>query len=94
MFLLLQALNLRGCSRVSGACLQHLSSLSKVTDLCLLHNPQLAVDDACVASLAKLPSLKILGLGNYQVRWGMYRSCCCWQCLAIATPTNAQGGGS
>jgi hypothetical protein len=63
-----QALNLRGCMRVSAGCLQHLSSLTGVTDLCLLHNPKLAVDDACVAAVAKLPSIKILGLGNYQVR--------------------------
>jgi len=63
----LQALNLRGCSRVSGGCLQHLSALTGVTDLCLLYNPKLAVDDACVASLARLPNLRILGLGNYQV---------------------------
>jgi hypothetical protein len=65
---LAQALNLRGCLRVSGACLQHLSSLTGLTDLCLLHNPQLAVDDACVAAVAKLPNIKNLGLGNYQVR--------------------------
>jgi hypothetical protein len=63
-----QALNLRGCMRVSAGCLQHLSSLTGVTDLCLLHNPKLAVDDACVAAVAKLPNIKILGLGNYQVR--------------------------
>lgn len=54
--------------RVSAGCLQHLSSLTGVTDLCLLHNPKLAVDDACVAAVAKLPNIKILGLGNYQVR--------------------------
>jgi hypothetical protein len=62
-----QALNLRGCSRVSGACMQHLSCLTGITDLCLLHNPRLAVDDACVAAVARLPSIKILGLGNHQV---------------------------
>lgn len=72
-----QALNLRGCSRVSGACLQHLSSLTGVTDLCLLHNPKLAVDDACVASVAKLPNLKILGLGNYQAGVGVVLGCVC-----------------
>lgn len=71
----LQALNLRGCSRVSGACLQHLSALTGVTDLCLLYNPKLAVDDACVASLARLPNLRILGLGNYQVGGKVIASC-------------------
>lgn len=33
-----------------------------------MHNAKLGVDDACLASLAKLPDLQILGLGNFQVR--------------------------
>lgn len=45
----------------------HLSCLTGITDLCLLHNPRLAVDDACVAAVARLPNIKILGLGNHQV---------------------------
>lgn len=64
----LQALNLRGCTRVSSGCLKYLSTLTRVTDLCLLHNPQLEVNDACLTSLAVLPNLQILGLGNFQVR--------------------------
>lgn len=63
-----QALNLRGCARVSSGCLKHLSALTGLTDLCLLHNSRLEMDDACLASLAKLPNLQILGLGNFQVR--------------------------
>jgi hypothetical protein len=63
----LQALNLRGCARVSSSCLKHLSVLTGLTDLCLLHNSRLEMDDACLASLAKLPNLQILGLGNFQV---------------------------
>lgn len=47
--------------------MQHLSCLTGITDLCLLHNPRLAVDDACVAAVARLPNIKILGLGNHQV---------------------------
>ena len=64
---LLQALNLRGCTNVSSECLKYLSTLTRITDLCLLHNSKLEVDDACLASLAKLPNLRILGLGNFQV---------------------------
>jgi hypothetical protein len=63
---------------VSDACLQHLSSLTGLTDLCLLHNPQLAVDDACVAAVAKLPNIKILGLGNYQVGLLAAAACDCF----------------
>ncbi|KAF6252458.1 hypothetical protein COO60DRAFT_1628532 [Scenedesmus sp. NREL 46B-D3] len=62
----LQALNLRGCARVSSGCLKYLSVLTRLTDLCLLHNSRLDMDDACLASLAKLPNLQILGLGNFQ----------------------------
>jgi hypothetical protein len=62
-----QALNLRGCARVSSGCLKQLSVLTGLTDLCLLHNSRLEMDDACLASLAKLPNLQILGLGNFQV---------------------------
>lgn len=69
--------------RVSAGCLQHLSSLTGVTDLCLLHNPKLAVDDACVAAVAKLPNIKILGLGNYQVcRNRAQCMACCEQACA------------
>lgn len=64
---MLQALNLRGCTNVSSSCLRYLSTLTRITDLCLLHNSKLEVDDACLASLSKLPNLQILGLGNYKV---------------------------
>jgi Leucine-rich repeat (LRR) protein len=52
---------------VSSSCLKQLSVLTGLTDLCLLHNSRLEMDDACLASLAKLPNLQILGLGNFQV---------------------------
>ncbi|KAF8064578.1 DDX1 [Scenedesmus sp. PABB004] len=71
----LQALNLRGCAKVSSACLRHLSTLRGITDLCLLHNSRLEVDDACLSSLAQLPNLQILGLGNFQVNANASETC-------------------
>eukprot|EP00879_Flechtneria_rotunda_P017079 GHRR01017886.1.p1 GENE.GHRR01017886.1~~GHRR01017886.1.p1 ORF type:complete len:561 (+),score=122.64 GHRR01017886.1:951-2633(+) len=70
----LQALNLRGCARITGNCLKHLTGLTGMTDLCLLQNHMLEVNDACGACLGHLPSLQVLGLGNSQVR--ISRHCC------------------
>jgi hypothetical protein len=65
----LQALNLRGCVRVTRDSVKHLSSLTGLTDLCLLHNPKLQVDNACLQQLGSLPKLQILGLGNTQTNF-------------------------
>jgi len=69
----LQALNLRGCTHVSGACVQYLAQLTGLSDLCLLHNPKLEIGEECFKTLGNLRNLQVLGLGNFQAQGGQPR---------------------